>query len=57
MSEKKRYKKKDDEQPDIDLSKIFDKMPPNAYEAECALLGSMILDSEVIGDVVQIMSG
>lgn len=56
MSEKKRYKK-DDKRPDIDLSKIFDKMPPNAYEAECALLGSMILDSEVIGEVVQIVSG
>lgn len=56
MSEKKRYKK-DDLKPNIDLSKIFDKLPPNAYEAECALLGSMILDSQVIGDVVQIMSG
>lgn len=56
MSEKKRYKK-DDQKPDIDLSKIFDKLPPNAYEAECALLGSMILDSQVIGDVVQIMAG
>ena len=55
MSEKKRYKK-EDKKPDIDLSKIFDKMPPNAYEAECALLGSMILDSEVIGEVVQIVS-
>ncbi|MBL4701890.1 MAG: replicative DNA helicase [Phycisphaeraceae bacterium] len=56
MSEKKRYKK-DDQKPDIDLSKIFDKLPPNAYEAECALLGSMILDSEMIGEVVQIISG
>ncbi|MAX26888.1 MAG: replicative DNA helicase [Phycisphaeraceae bacterium] len=56
MSEKKRYKK-EDQKPEIDLSKVFDKLPPNAYEAECALLGSMILDSQVIGDVVQIVSG
>ena len=56
MSEKKRYKK-EEPKPDIDLSKIFDKLPPNAYEAECALLGSMILDSEMIGEVVQIISG
>ncbi len=52
----KKYKK-DDKIPSVDLSKVFDKLPPNAYEAECALLGSMILDSEVIGDVVQVVAG
>jgi replicative DNA helicase len=33
------------------LGRLFDKLPPHAMEAECALLGSMILDSNVIGDV------
>ena len=39
----------------LDMSKVFDKLPPNSYEAECALLGSMILDSKVIGDVIEII--
>ncbi len=39
-----------------DLAKLFDKVPPHAHEAECALLGSMILDSRVIGDVIEIIS-
>jgi len=38
-----------------DLAKLFDKTPPHAYEAECALLGAMILDGQVIGDVVQVI--
>ncbi len=39
------------------FSKLFDKLPPQAHEAECAVLGAMILDWQVIGDVVQILSG
>ncbi|MCX5659322.1 MAG: replicative DNA helicase [Planctomycetota bacterium] len=41
----------------VDVGKLFDKLPPHALEAECALLGSMILDPQVIGDVVQILAG
>lgn len=41
----------------IDISNLFDKLPPHALEAECALLGSMILDWRVCGDVVQIIKG
>ncbi len=40
-----------------DLAKLFDKLPPHAVEAEMSLLGSMILDPQVIGDVVQIVRG
>jgi replicative DNA helicase len=39
------------------IAKLFDKLPPHAIEAECALLGSMILDWHVIGEVVQIIQG
>ena len=38
-----------------ELAKLFDKIPPHALEAEAALLGSMILDSRVIGDVIEII--
>jgi len=38
-----------------DLAKLFDRMPPHAIEAEMSLLGSMILDSRVIGDVLQVL--
>ncbi len=41
----------------IDLSKVLDKPPPQSVEAEMALLGSMLLDKMVIGDVVQVLSG
>ena len=40
----------------IDLAKLFDKLPPHAPEAEMALLGSMMLDASVIGEVVQILT-
>lgn len=39
----------------VELGKLFDKLPPHAIEAECALLGSMILDPQVVGDVLQII--
>ncbi|MEM1211408.1 MAG: replicative DNA helicase [Planctomycetota bacterium] len=41
----------------IELGKLFDKLPPHALEAEAALLGSMILDWRVCGDVLQILRG
>jgi replicative DNA helicase len=41
----------------IDVSKLFEKLPPNAVEAEAALLGSMILDWRVCGEVVQMLRG
>ncbi len=40
-----------------DLAQLFDKLPPHALEAECALLGSMILDWHVIGEVIQLVQG
>jgi len=40
-----------------ELAKLFDKLPPQAVEAECALLGSMVLDWQVIGDVLQTVGG
>ncbi len=41
----------------VDVSKLFDKLPPHALEAECALLGSLILDWRVCGEVIQILKG
>lgn len=41
----------------VELGKLFDKLPPHALEAEMALLGSMILDGQVIGEVVQVLQG
>ena len=41
----------------VELAKLFDKLPPHALEAEAALLGSMILDWRVCGDVVEIIKG
>ena len=41
----------------VDLAKLFDKLPPHAPEAEMALLGSMMQESAVVGEVVQILSG
>ena len=38
-----------------DLGKLFQEKLPQAIEAECALLGSMILDWRVIGEVLQIV--
>ncbi len=39
------------------LGKLFDRLPPHAVEAEMSLLGAMILDGRMIGDVVQILTG
>jgi len=39
------------------LSSLFERLPPHAIEAEMSLLGSMLLDPRVIGDVVLILGG
>ena len=40
-----------------DASKLFDKLPPHSDEAESSVIGSMILDPRVIGDVLLILNG
>lgn len=40
---------------DAQLKELFDKLPPHSLEAEMSLLGSMILDHSVIGDVIEIV--
>lgn len=39
----------------FDLSKLFDQAPPAAVEHEMCLLGSMLLDDRVIGQVVDVL--
>ena len=39
----------------VDLSRLLDRLPPQAIEAEMALLGAMILDWRAVGDVVQVL--
>lgn len=39
------------------LSQLFEKLPPHAVEAEASLLGSIILDPQVIGDVSLAIKG
>lgn len=41
----------------IEIQKLFDLLPPHSPEAEMALLGSMILDPRVIGDVLSMVTG
>jgi len=44
--------------PAFDLQRLFERLPPHALEAEMSLLGSMILDPRVIGEIVgQVSSG
>jgi len=43
--------------PTIEIGPLFDKQPPFAMEAEMALLGGMILDWQVTGEVAQILKG
>jgi replicative DNA helicase len=40
-----------------ELGKLFDKLPPQALEMEMHVLGAMILDRSVCGEVVQILKG
>ncbi len=46
-----------DEPRKVDLAKLYAALPPHAIEAEMALLGSMILDWLVVGDVILMVSG
>ncbi len=39
----------------IEVGQLFDKLPPHAIEAEMSLLGSIILDWRVCGEVLQIV--
>lgn len=39
----------------VELGALFDRLPPHSVETEMALLGSMILDPKVIGDVILIV--
>jgi len=38
-----------------DVAKLFEALPPHAIEAEMSLLGSMLWDSKIVGDVVAIV--
>src|SRR5262249_12476840 len=37
------------------LARLFEKLPPHAIEAEMSLLGSMLIEPQVVGEVVQIV--
>ncbi len=41
--------------PPAELGKLFDKLPPHSIEAEMSLLGSMILDPRMVGDVLTLI--
>src|SRR5215813_6358477 len=38
-----------------DIAKLFEALPPHALEAEMSVLGSMLWDPRVVGDVVTIL--
>jgi replicative DNA helicase len=42
--------------PAIDLSRVYDKLPPHAPEAEMALLGSVILDPYTLAEILPMVS-
>ena len=37
------------------LARLFEQLPPHALEAEMSLLGSMLLEPQVVGDAVMIV--
>ncbi|MCP3904215.1 MAG: replicative DNA helicase [Planctomycetes bacterium] len=39
------------------IARLFEQLPPHAIEAEMSLLGSMLLDPQVVGDVVLVVKG
>ena len=43
--------------PPPDLTRLFEAIPPAAVEAEMSLLGAMLWDHRVIGDVVPVLRG
>lgn len=42
---------------DPSVARQFDRLPPHSIEAEMCLLASMMLDKEMVGEVVQIVTG
>ena len=40
----------------VNAQALYDKQPPHALETECALLGSIVLESGVMGDVVDVLN-
>lgn len=42
-------------EPSTELARLFERQPPNSVENECALLGAMILDWRVTGDILEII--
>jgi replicative DNA helicase len=38
-----------------EVGRLFEKLPPHAIEAEMSVLGSMLIDPQVVGDVIQII--
>ncbi|MCC6683218.1 MAG: replicative DNA helicase [Phycisphaeraceae bacterium] len=40
----------------MELGKLFDKLPPHALEAECAVLGSLVHDWRATAEVIQLLS-
>ncbi len=46
---------RDDRRDDRSLADLFNALPPSAVEAEMSLIGSVILDPNVCGDVVQVI--
>lgn len=47
--------KQDDRRNWRHLASLFEQLPPHAIEAEMSLLGSMLLDPQVVGDVVMLI--
>ncbi len=39
------------------LSQLFEQLPPHAIQAEMSLLGSMLIDPQVVGDVILVLRG
>ena len=41
--------------PAPDPSQLFDRLPPHSIEAEMCLIGAMMLDKHIIGDIVSLV--
>jgi len=49
-------RKRERSQPEpAEIARLYEQLPPHAIEAEMCLLGSMLLDPDCIGDIVQIV--
>lgn len=40
----------------VNLARLFDREPPKSLDAEACLIGSMLLDPEVVGDVAELVA-